>query len=477
MPNTCSGGRDFICCRRNPSVCTGTNGTALTSHAILGLRQGGDARREGTLHPGFHAVSRTALDGSIALPLPSKLVSRLRVCVTLVGPAIVPCDCDQRMARCVVLDAGSYRVLFDDGMKARAIQEINVTTAGAGALSPYPQHPCQRSGMPARWVRRDAMCPNQGGAALHPLCAVPAAEGGWQLVPHTCYYRGWSEQELSVALGDMSLLFVGDSTQRFLWGAFGNLLEANSSHRFQQVGYGSQASPKLSSGSFAACDRFGLNVLRPVGGATLTYTQLIYEDSLRRLGSGVAFDPATDTFSVFKKGSHCTVRVHDAWASLERYMRIASIDVVLLQLPTHERACNAPHNSATTEPGLLQLLPLLYAYQPNASLSRRGVTGWDAASVGAIHCLRRSNIEQLEADLRVAPRPAVFGANDEEWRRFARHPFEMYRDTAAIHMVEPSDGVHVARGVNVVFAHVLATHILGLRRGERGIKLRGIAHR
>ena len=306
----------------------------------------------------------------------------------------------------------------------------------------------------------------------HPLCAVPAAEGGWQLVPHTCYYRGWSDQELSVALGNASLLFVGDSTQRFLWGAFGNLLEANSSHRFRQVGYGSQVSPQLVGGSFAACDRFGLNVLRSLGGATLTYTQLIYEDSLHRLGQGVAFDSATGTFRVFKKGSHCTVRVRDAWASLERYLRLTSIDVVLLQLPTHERACNAPHSRASTEPGLLQLLPLLRAWHPNASVSRRGVTGWAAASVPASHCLRRGSVEQLEEDLRIAPRPTVFGATDAEWRRFARRPFEMYRDTTAIHLVEPSDGVHVAPGVNAVFAHVLATHILGLLRRERGIELR-----
>ena len=144
-----------------------------------------------------------------------------------------------------------------------------------------------------------------------------------------------------------------------------------------------------------------------------------------------------------------------------------------VQVPTHEQACNAPHAArageiagdyAGAEPALREFVPLLRRLQPNASLSRRGVTGWAAASVPSGHCLHRGSVERLEAALRGAARPAHFGADEAQWRRFATRPFEMYRDTAALHLVEPSDGVHVAPGVNAVFAHVLATHLLGVMR-------------
>lgn len=384
---------------------------------------------------------------------------RPRTCLTLVGPAIVPCECRLNMAECTVLDAGSYRTLFvDDGTGAPPQTLQNLTVTGGEALVLPPHLPCRRSGVPARWVRRDAAC--GGGAQQHPLCAVPAAAGGWQLVPHTCYYRAWTGAELSAELSNASLLFVGDSTQRFLWGAFGNLLEPHTRWRFRQDGYGAQESPRLDRGNFTACDRFRINVLRPLGGSTMAYTQLISAGSTMQ--PGMRYDRATDTFHVNKKGSICKVRVRDAWEALEEYLRPNRIDLILLQIPTLAAACNAPHGAL--EPEVLQLFERTRAWQPNTSLLRRSGSGWAASSVQSSHCLHRERIEQLESALRVAPRPEAFGASEEEWRGLLHRPFEMYRDTMAIHLVEPSDGVHCAPSVNVVFAHVLATHLLGVLR-------------
>lgn len=202
--NHCHFGRDAGCCLRNPSVCHRAV-NASRQHANIRSatrqhrRQGLDPRSTAASHvplgtPPSDAVSSVPV-GRVSVPLPS--LPQLHVCVTLVGTAIVPCDCSMDLratgrvgaprdttarAECTVDDPGHYLVLYDDGSSSRphTLQELTVTAAEDGsAASRLPQRPCRRSGMPARWVRRDAVC---GAQQQHPLCAVPATEGGWQLV-------------------------------------------------------------------------------------------------------------------------------------------------------------------------------------------------------------------------------------------------------------------------------------------------------
>jgi len=460
MANTCSHGRDALCCHRRPDLCAQRPVPTVSAAATHSTRVEAPHLLQPAAAAGFADAqfSRNATVGTILLNLDTvePRHRRTSASVTLAGPAIIGCVRieDLHSANCSVREPGVYRLLLDD----RAVSELRVLP---GVRWRPPSQPCTRSGEPARWVQRGHVCQ---GDVQHPLCAVPAADRGWQLVPHACYHRAWSASELARALADKSLLFIGDSTQRFLWGQFINLFEPNETRQFRQGGYGSMTSPRLSRGSFGACDRFRLNEWR-LGTTRITYMQLIYARDMHKCGPGTRYDAHTDTFHVTKKGSQCQVRVNASWAALEAYLASTRVDAVLLQVPTMQEACNRRAGATSAaivadEPALRGFVPMLRRLQPAASVARRGVTGWASASVPSDHCLRRDGVESLEEALRVAPRPATFGADDAAWRRFASEPFEMWALTSSLYRVEPSDGVHVTAKANGAFAHLLATHLL-----------------
>ena len=160
-----------------------------------------------------------------------------------------------------------------------------------------PSRACRTSYAEGRWIRRELVCPSgddgdssrisetldegvdgttTASASVHPLCAVPPSESGWQWVPFECYvaFAGSPRALLTRALANRTVLFVGDSTMRFLWGAVANLLEPNATRRFVQFGYGCMVSPSIvGTGQFlGGCDRFDVTTVR-IAGTTLIYTQ------------------------------------------------------------------------------------------------------------------------------------------------------------------------------------------------------------
>ena len=130
-----------------------------------------------------------------------------------------------------------------------------------------PSRACRTSYAEGRWIRRELVCPSgddgdssrisetldegvdgttTASASVHPLCAVPPSESGWQWCRLSATWPLQARHARhSHAPANRTVLFVGDSTMRFLWGAVANLLEPNATRRFVQFGYGCMVSPSI----------------------------------------------------------------------------------------------------------------------------------------------------------------------------------------------------------------------------------------
>jgi hypothetical protein len=176
----------------------------------------------------------------------------------LEGPSLVLCDgytaqADGRVrVECLAHDPGRYTIrvshLFESGeglrprgrvgpggatQRARVLAEasasLRVVCNGIGdacdqTSMEVPTEPCRSGTDAGRWVRRALVCGGAEGPRGRALCAVPPTAAGWQWLPWRCYLRAWDGAALAARFGGRSLLFSGDSTTRFIWGAFINMV-------------------------------------------------------------------------------------------------------------------------------------------------------------------------------------------------------------------------------------------------------------
>ena len=418
--------------------------------------------------------------------------------VSCEGPTIVLCDDFTRSTAasarlrvtCLIRDAGQYTVraahVFADNHgvgaasntapRPRLLHEItwplavhaNGESAPAAAQSPsivLPDTPCTRLGAAGRWVRRSLVCGDGGGVPTHgraerrqqqqrphALCDVPATESGWQWLPYSCYVQHADAigggRPLSALLSNRSLLFVGDSTNRFLWGALINLIEPNATRRFHQVGYGCMLSPAGSGSFLGGCDRFAISTAR-IRGVTLTSTQ-----------------PATRV-GMSSKG--CTRKLEPA-VELDELLARTRFDAAVLQFKSLGSMCeHSGKGSQRSERRFDEVMASVRKHQPRVPVLRRGAISWSPWSLQKGHCVSLQLCDGFEAQLSVA---AARQPSTDPPARFANAPSPPLVDLPMMHITKPlyavthSAGVHAMPRVNTLLAHLLAAQVIYLLGGS-----------
>jgi len=275
-----------------------------------------------------------------------------------------------------------------------------------------------------RWLQRRHVC-----AQTHPLCRVPPSGSGWQYVPYECYYERQTVQRMQQHLRNRTIVFTGDSTMRFLWGQFINLLVPPGGQQFSQTNYGQMRSELLyvysNDGaykhSFDECDRYKISEYHTAQSTRLIYYQVS--------ALGISGAPASTC-------EQLDLRAFTAWMK-----RVGYVDVLLIN--KHYLAkfgCTSVEQQRSDT-------ALLYQYNHLVeSISRhviyRSMLAWHDSALQE-HCASLQLVHSYHS--------LKMQLQDER-----QQYLDLFSMTHSLTFFEPTDSVHLTYQDNAVLAQILA---------------------
>ena len=355
----------------------------------------------------------------------------------------------------------------------------NVSVNTESPRAPLHQMPSCKSfsGAEGRWVRHAAVCPDMIGGINDPGCSFPAAQSmsdKWLWLPFACAYRLPSRAKSLES--NTSVLFIGDSTFRFLWGAFVSLFEDEEDQKFLQHGYGMMSSTRLS--TFTT---------RDVSSSSKSNSSAQPKAKLE-VKSRCAWD---SNLFVWRRGRLQIAYNHPLWTCHNRVQctwvkrckvqpepnrrRFASfVREVAFDYALGATADTASETGCSSTPGAnayLEALEMLRNGQAGRLyLDRRSLVGFMPDNGARLHCVNARIAAHSHVEFgRTTNAPLFNGSIDtftmSNWLyHFSKADAAMI-DAEAILPYFAGDGIHAGQDVNRVLAAMLAVHIF-----ERGFQ-------
>ena len=349
-------------------------------------------------------------------------------------------------ARLLAESSWTFTVVDDDDASGH---DTSGAAAGRAGLLRLPTVACHTANEAGRWVRDALVCGdrNRGrtadddasrtfGAARRALCSLPPSAGGWRWLPWRCYIPAWDGAALRGRFANKTILYVGDSTVRFVWGATINLLEDDAKRRFAQYAYGCLVGPSVDNevtpGEFKGdCGRYSLTRVRLPGNVTLAHIQ-----------------PGTP-----ERAENCKP---PNLAAFDRLVADGGIDGALVQGTPLGAACGADSKQydafAQRLRNLRRKLPII----------RSGSIAWSPWSLGAGHCVSLQLSDGYEARL---PPPTRSSNSAQRTGTLAAASEGATSGLPLLHLTKPlaavqlTSGVHVTPSTNAILAQIIATQL------------------
>ena len=394
-----------------------------------------------------------------------------------------------------IRDAGLYTLLvtrFDSSRVQCTRPPQFILAANVSVRGDLPQPGPLRSmpscslftGVEGRWIRRSAVCAGHLGVNDDEACAFPWVTGAngdrWLWLPYSCAYRAVARAQ--AVRRNVTLLFLGDSTFRFLWGQLISRFEDDASQRFLQHGYGVMRSTHLSRGALGNSSRWQWR--QDADGAPSIHVSsrcdwwesnfFLWRRDWLRIVYGHPFWTC-----------HNAVQCHDVKQCHVRLdLNRKHFDELARQMPfdyaigaTADMAADAGCSRPTAANAQLQAVTALRSTQgPGIYIDRRSLVGFVPDNHARVHCVNAGIAARSHSVFRRATDVTIFNGSTDMFT-FSDSLYHFSKADAAL-LDGPrnaqltyfvGNGIHAGAEVNEVIAAMLAVHIFDhVLREDRG---------
>ena len=381
-----------------------------------------------------------------------------------------------------LFDAGKYTLLvtrFDSHCTQcpRPSQFVHATNITVSSDYPevrlYHLPSCNRfSGAAGRWARQAAVCP--GGIGDDPGCFFPGVQSlhdKWLWLPFTCTYRIPPHgQRLR---RNATILFMGDSTFRFLWGAFVSFFEDEEQYRFHQHGYGIMHSTRLRSliGRDTSL-RWQDNTEQPQQARTLlsVKSRCAWESNpfiWQKDGLRIAY---THPFWTCHNKVQCLVakrcKIHPEENRRRFQLLIHNVAFDYAIGATADTASEAGCSSRNSTNAQLEAVAMLRDVRAEqVYMYRRSLIGFLPDNGARLHCVNAATAAHAHVEFVASTSAPLFNDSIDTFT-MSNWLYHFSKADAAMLGAEATlphfagDGVHAGQDVNRVLGAMLAVHIL-----------------
>jgi len=354
------------------------------------------------------------------------------------------------------------------------VHAVNVTVLGSRPdqlrLSRLPS--CtQFVGARGRWVRHAMVCASVDNAQDQ-ACAFPAALDGrqnaWLWVPFRCAYRPPPLDRLLQR--NVTVLLLGDSTSRFLWGPFVSLFEDRASQRFSQRSFGAIRSANLARWKWDSNQSSVVDVSSNDSIPVVVTSRCDWESNVflwqrnqLRIIYGHPFWTCHNRVQC-SWAKQCHIRPEDNRRSFLAFVRQHKVDYALVM--TQDTAAGTGCSPLMHSNAQVQAAAMLRAARGACVyMDQRSLVGFVPDNGARLHCVNAAVAAATHAVfIKNASMETIFdGSIDLYTLTDALYHFSYadatLTDAFASAPVFRGDGIHAGGDANLVLATMLAVHV------------------